>query len=116
MWPSSRCVAGLNTVLSHIPQRHPTLGRLVNHIRSGNHAVPPAHMGWLKENGFRWSTKNVAAHVAGYLGIARADLPAEAAGSEAVLQCLAEAARLRLFGDRAVPELVAMYGEQRARL
>jgi len=97
-------------------ERHPTLGSLVNNIRGGVTSVPPAHMGWLKENGFRWSIRNVAAHVAGYLGIARADLPAEAAGSEAVLQCLAEAARLRLFGDRAVPELVAMYRDQRARL
>lgn len=39
----------------------------------------------MRANGFHWSTENVAAHVAGYLGMARADLPAEAAESEAVM-------------------------------
>ena len=73
-------------------------------------------MQWLRASGFRWSTKNVAAHVAGYLGIPRADLPAEAAESEAVMYCLAETSRLELFGRRSVPELSSMYREQRARL
>ena len=73
-------------------------------------------MEWLRASGFRWSARNVAAHVAGYLGMERAELPAEAAESEAVMHCLAEASRLELFGRRSVPELSSMYREQRARL
>lgn len=87
-----------------------------SHIRTGHTSVPPEHLDWLRASGFRWSAKNVAAHVAGYLGMERAELPAEAAESEAVMHCLAEASRLELFGRRSVPELVAMYREQRARL
>jgi hypothetical protein len=102
--------------LRNIPQLHPTLGRLVNNIRTGTTSVPPEHLDWLRASGFRWSAKNVAVHVAGYLGMERAELPAEAAESEAVMHCLAETSRLELFGRRSVPELVAMYREQRARL
>ena len=96
--------------------KHPTVGGLVHQIRTGNTSVPPEHLDWLRANGFRWSAKNVAAHVAGYLGMERAELPAEATESEAVMHCLAEASRLELFGRRSVPELSSMYREQRARL
>ena len=102
--------------LRDIPTTHPTLGNLVNDIRQGHTSVPTEHMEWLRENGLRWSTRNVAAHVAGYLDMARTDLPADAVLNEAVLHCLREAARLELFGQVAVPELVVRYNENRARL
>ena len=102
--------------LRHIPKTHPTLGSLVGSIRTGDTSVPTEHMEWLRENGLRWSTRNVAAHVAGYLDMARTDLPADAVLNEAVLHCLREAARLELFGQVTVPELVVRYNENRARL
>jgi len=102
--------------LRNIPQSHPTLGWLVNKIRTGNTSVPPEHMEWMRANGFRWSARNVAAHVAGYLGMERINLPVEATLNEAVLHCLREAARLELFGALSVPELVGRYNEHRARL
>lgn len=102
--------------LRNIPRAHPTLGSLVNNIRKGKTSVPPEHMDWLRANGFRWSARNVAAHVAGYVGMARINLPADATLNEAVLHCLREAARLELFGALSVPELVARYNEHRTRL
>ena len=85
--------------LRDIPRSHPTLGGLVCRIRTEHTSVPPEHMEWLRASGFRWSARNVAAHVAGYLGMERAELPAEAAESEAVMHCLAEASRpCRLAG------------------
>ena len=98
-------------------QKHPVLGILSSMIRT----KPPAaltqeYKNELNNLGFKWHGKNVAAHVAGYLGIPRAELPAEAAESETVMHCLAEASRLELFGRRSVPDLLVMYREQRARL
>ena len=102
--------------LCTIVRSHPTLGRLVNDIRTGNTSVPPEHMDWLRANGLRWSVRNVAVHVAGYLGIERSNLPADATLNEAVMHCLRESARMELFGHLTVPELVARYNEHRARL
>ena len=90
--------------LRHIPHAHPTLGNLVNHIRTSHTSVPPEHLEWLRTNGFRWSARNVAVHVAGYLGMARTDLPADATLNGAVMHCLRETARLELFGQLQVPE------------
>jgi hypothetical protein len=102
--------------LRTITNSHPTVGKLVENIRSCNTSVPPEHMNWLRANGFRWACRNIAAHGAGYLGVARADLPADATLNEAVMHCLREAARLELFGRLSVPELAARYNEHRARL
>ena len=102
--------------LRTIVGRHPTLGRLVENIRTGNTSVPPKHMDWLRANGFRWSCTNVAKHVAGYLGMERSNLPADATLNEAVMHCLHEGARMELFGTLTVPELVGRYNEHRARL
>ena len=107
---------GEQKILRNIPRSHPTLGNVVHNIRTGNTSVPPEHMEWLRANGFRWSIKNVAAHVAGYLGMERSNLPADATLNEAVMHCLHEGARMELFGALAVPELVARYNEHRARL
>ena len=38
--------------LRNIPQSHPTLGRLVNSIRTRGTSVPPEHMTWILANGF----------------------------------------------------------------
>ena len=95
------------------PSESLTLGNLVGRIRNGNAAVPPEHMMFLREHGFRWSSLNVAAHVAGYLDIPRAELPADATEKEDVMQCLHEAARMELFGKLTVPELVVLFNEHR---
>jgi hypothetical protein len=103
--------------LRDIPRSHPTLGRRTHSIRSGNTSVPPEHKPYLQEHGFRWSTKNVAAHVAGYLGLERASLPAAATeAAPEVLHCLREAARLELFGRLSLEQLIVRYNDNRARL
>lgn len=102
--------------LKYIPRSHPVIGILVHNIRKRPSSIPPEHMDWLRSNGFRWSCTNVAAHVAGYLGMERSNLPADATLNEAVMHCLHEAARMELFGALTVPELVARYNEHRARL
>ena len=103
--------------LRNVPAKdHPTLGYLVKHIRTGHTSVPPEHMEWLRANGFRWSARNVASHVAGYLRMKRTDLPSDATLNEAVMHCLREAFRMELFGQLSLHELVSRYNEHRARL
>jgi hypothetical protein len=114
--PEFEAYLAKHRTLRHIPTAHPTLGNLVGRIRHGTTSVPPEHLDWLRANGFRWSARNVAAHVAGYMSIPCAELPAEAAESEAVMLCLYETLRLELFGWRSLLELVGLYNEHRARL